>query len=337
MTQLFDSQGRPVQVALQHTDAISEGYLPGHRSFRITGFNPDVGSVLEDIAEQGGTINLPAVATAMQIDGAHADDTGVITYTSTATGGSLNTLEDTAQDFTAGNVVAVGDMILLDDDVEFGMISAVTATILTVDGVFSRGMPAVVGENYRIVDKSAGGAGAQIVEAEGLDGNYEEQAEFVATNGTGLRSLTKSYLRVNFFHVMLLGTNDFPTGTILLEDQATGAVTYAQITALHNNMLQTLYTVPAGHRGFIKDFLASAAGTQPSHVILCSTSDRDDRALTPGVFQIEDIISLEDSTAVITYALPLEVPAKADIKASAEGAATGPSISASFGMWIEDE
>lgn len=318
-----------------HGYSIATGLLTGKENFRAVGYNAGVGASLEDVAEQGGLINRPAVATAMQIDGSSAVDTGVVIYTSTTTGGSTTTLVDGVQDFTAGAVVAVGDMILLDDDVEFGVVSNVTPTTLTVDPAFSGGVSVGVGDNYRIVDKDAGGLGAQVMEVEGLDGSYAQQSEFVITNGVGTQNLAKSFLRVNSLHVMFLGGDETATGTILLEDQATGAVTYAQITSGGNQMFQALYTVPEGKTMYITDWQCSASGNMAARIMLRAMADHDDHAFVPNVFLFQDLAFVESSAAVMVFPLPIRVLARADVKVSAIGTGPGAEVAASFGFWIE--
>jgi len=321
---------------------IARRNISGAVGHRAVGHNGGVGASLEDLCEQGGIVNLPLSTTAMQIDGSHANDTGVVIYTSTATGGSTTTLQDTGQDFTAGSIVAVGDTILLDDDVEWGTVAAVAATELTANSTFTGNIIVANGDNYRIVDKSAGGTGVQVVEVEGLTGDYIEQREFVITNGLGIRTLSKSFLRVNSFHTMfagarVVGTDLVASGTILLEDQATGTVTYGQITVNSNMMLQAIRTVPSGKIMYIYDFSGASVGGKDAEILLRATADYHDRHLLPDIFIFQDIIHTQDADSHHVYDIPFRIPAKADVKISAIGSGAGTNIIASFGYWLEDE
>lgn len=175
-----------------------------------------------------------------------------------------------------------------------------------------------------------------MVEVEGLDGDYLEQSEFVITNGAGTRNLTKSYLRINTFHSMLVGTDGaVSSGTILLEDQATGLVTYSQVTVGGNMSLVCHYTVPVGKTMYITDWSASASGTKPILVILRATVDLDDRARVPGVFLYQDNYVIEASAVFKTFSLPLKVPGKSDVKTSARALSVSGEAAASIGFWLE--
>jgi hypothetical protein len=144
-------------------------------------------------------------------------------------------------------------------------------------------------------------------------------------------------LRINTFHAMFTGGNETGAGIILLEDQATGLVTYAQISALGNLMLQALFTVPRGKVAYVTDWHAGSSGGQPARIVLRATVDYDDRVYLPDVFLFQDIIVAQNSTQDIVFPAPLRMPAFTDIKVSAIGAATTPAIGASFGFWLEDE
>lgn len=315
---------------------VAVGNIAGKVSRRAIGYNQNVGAAIEDLAEQGGIINRPTVATAMQIDGASAVDTGVVGYTSTATGGSTVTLEDTAQDFTAGVIVIPGDLVLLDDDGAFGIVTGVAPTVLTCAAGFEGAVPEN-GDNYRVIDRSAGGLGAQVVQVEGLDAGYGERTEFVVTNGIGTRACVYTYLRINMFRTIYTGGNETGAGTILLEDQATGIVTYAQISAAANMMLQALYTVPVGKTLYITDLRGGALGGAPVRLFLRATVDYTARVYLPDVFQFQDVILAWDSYQSIVYPSPLKMPARTDIKVSAVGTAAVPECAGSFGWWTEDE
>jgi hypothetical protein len=90
-----------------------------------------------------------------------------------------------------------------------------------------------------------------VVSIVGLDANYREQTEIVATNGQTPVSTTKSYLRINAV-VALTGT---VADSIYI---GTGVVTagvpdniYARIINGNNRTEQGIYTVPAGHTLYV--------------------------------------------------------------------------------------
>ena len=328
---------KPRVSAMPYAYDIAEGNVSGHASFRALGYNAGVETPLEDITEYGGTIIQIATATAMQIDGANAADAGVAIYSEVSTGGSSTTLVDTDEDFTAGDIVVAGDCVINDTQNDVGTVTSVAVTTLTFSGGYKGGATGASGDSYRILDKSAGGNNIQLIEVNGLDGNYDEQSEFVITNGAGTTNLSNSYLRVNSFHAMFVGVaGNTAADDILLEDQATGAVTYNQITAGGNMSLQAYYTVPNGKVMFITDWQAGATGSKAVKVLLRATVDYNDRGLLPDLFLFQDVVSVQNSTNQTTFSAPIRVPAKADVKVSATGEAES-EVATSFGFWIEDE
>jgi CheY-specific phosphatase CheX len=314
----------------------SQHVISGHEYFRVIGYNGSVGTTMVDIAEYGDVLQI-ASAIAMQIDGADAADTGVVNHSGTSTGGTATTLTDTGADFTAGTPVVAGDVVINDTIMELAVVTTVTATVLTFSNSYSNGGQAGAGDAYRILDKSAGGNNAQLLEVNGLDGDYAAQSEFILTNGTGTRNLVNSYLRVNSFHVMVQGVDgNNAAGDILLEDQATGAITYNQISLGGNMSLQAYYTVPAGKIAYISEWVVGSGGNKAARVFLWGQADYHNRAYVPGVFMFQDVVTIQGTSLPILLEYALKFPPKCDIKISAIAEGIGTEISGSFGVLLVD-
>ena len=66
-SELFDKQGRPIQVAMSNLEAIARGEIAGHIAFRVEGTNDDVDNVKEDLWAVGGTYVFPTAGMGMEV------------------------------------------------------------------------------------------------------------------------------------------------------------------------------------------------------------------------------------------------------------------------------
>ncbi len=310
-----------------HEDAVAENKVPGESSRFVKGYNAIVPVTLQDVCELGANVPRPVTALAMTVVSTNAADVGVLIYTSTATGGSTTTLEDTAQDFTAGNVVQVGDIILLDDLGRTGIVTGVAATILTVIDGFG-GVTPSLGGNYRIVDVSAGGTGIQVVDSVTLDTNFVQQNEYTVMNAAIPVALTKTVRRVNFFHSMMTGTNEVGVGDITMNNAGTS---YTIIKAGGNNSLQCHFTVPAGKKALVRTWGCSASANKDCRVLLRATRDPESLELVKP-FNFIDLYLTQAAGSPRPFRNPQVIPAKADIKVSAQelGGGGGGIVEADF-------
>lgn len=167
------------------------------------------------------------------------------------------------------------------------------------------------------VNDASAGTGAQIVMIHGLDSTWVEISEEVALNGTTPVALTKSYLRINNFHVMTAGTGGVAAGTIKL--QATGAGTeYDRITVGGNANLQAHFTVPANYSVFIHNItmgLVTVNTNTAGRVILRAKVHWHDRTLLT-VYHFEKTMVFQEGSDTIP--IGLWYPPMCDIKLSAQ-------------------
>lgn len=326
-------QNKPRVSCMPYTYDIAEGNVTSHLMGRSIGYNTSIGTTLEDITETGmGVVPIPLSALAMEIVSSSGNDAGTIQSSGTATGGSTTTLIDTGANFV-GDGVAVGDIILNDTDHAFGYVSNVAATILTVDPAFSEGSSFSNTETYRVVTPA--NAGISTVEVHGLDGNYDPQEEFVVTNGATPVSTVNNYLRTNDFHALQVGSNGVAVGNVDIRQVATPANIQNRISIGGNQCLQAFYTVPNGLTMFITSWSASVSSAKATRMILRVTQDFSSGALTPGIFQFQDVVLLQSASYVKEFVLPIKVISRADVKVSGNALTVLGEGSAGFGFWLE--
>jgi len=290
--------------------AIAQGNIPGVTHVNKFGRNPDIDAgVAEDLWSEGGTYVYMTTAKVLDVFSSDANDVGNVDYNSTATDGSDTTLEDTLQDFTDTNVVAVGDILLNDTTGEWSYISVVTPTILTVDRMK---VPNAAGHSYRIIDMSDGGTGAHAIQVFGLDADYNEINEFVILNGVTDVETTKVFFRVWRAYVICAGATGSAAGIIKGEEDGTANVVFS--VAL--NRAQTgmsHYTIPAGKSGYIVNWFMQAGKSGAVATIDCQLVIRN----RGGVFRRLDHVGLNTtgtSGLELTFHPPIPIREKTDMK-----------------------
>jgi len=179
---------------------------------------------------------------------------------------------------------------------------------------------------------TAAGAGAQVIEIHGLDGNWNEVNETIIMNGVAAVTTVYQYIRINQAHVIRAGANGIATGPILISN---GATEYYRIGAGSNTSQQALFTIPQGKTGYITSWTSGAAG-KDTRFILRITSDIYNSSLLP-VFNTHDICVSSSGTTVRSFNIPIKCPAKSDIKISCNTTLAGGIASASFRLWLEPE
>ena len=82
---------------------------------------------------------------------------------------------------------------------------------------------------------------------EGLDANYHEQTETVTLTGTSAVTTTNTFIRV-FRMTYEDGAN---VGTITARTVSASGTVVAQIDVGYAQTLMAVYTIPAGHTGYL--------------------------------------------------------------------------------------
>lgn len=312
---------------------ISVDALPNHSAHRSLGFNSTIGTVLEDMTESGASIvPVPSSAITMECLSSSANDAGTLVSSGTSTGGGLTTLIDTGATFQTDGV-AIGDIVVNDDDVESGQVVSIDSetqlTIIPSNGVTFDTVA------YRVI--TAASTGVSVVEIHGLDDDFNDVDEFIILNGLTPVSTVKDYRRINHYHNMHVGSAGVSVGNIDLQNVGGGTI-YDRIGIGGNTSTQAHYTVPAGFNMFITDWRASSSGNKPLRFILRGTVDFDDRGLLPNVFQFQDMLIANNGGENSNPPLPFKFPEKSDVKVSANAIGGSGGIGAcSFGFWLEPQ
>lgn len=180
-------------------------------------------------------------------------------------------------------------------------------------------------------DTSAG-TGAKTVFISGLDGNYNVMSETVILNGQTEVNTVKSYLYVNEFYVLTVGTDGHNVGTI---NAGTGTVTagvpavlYDLIAPAFNNRTTAHYCVPVGYTGYMVEGKFSAGQASGTTAVTGYLKQHG----PDNVLRVGAVTTLNNGAALFTFDPPYRIPEKNCIGASAVGAANNNSVSAFFNL-----
>jgi len=117
-------------------------------------------------------------------------------------------------------------------------------------------------------DGAGTATGALTVSLQGLNENWEEITETVTLNGTTAVATSNLFIRIFRMRIETAGSNGTNIGVITADSQAE-VLTAAQISAGKGQTNMALYTIPKGHRGFLKRWYVSllrATGTNATAV-----------------------------------------------------------------------
>ena len=319
---------------------IAGGHVAGHAPWLKLGYNPAL-TAEEDIWGAGGIYAFPTAETPMAVIGAATDDGSPATYSGTATGGTATTLIDTGKNFTTGEIVNVGDCVLLEKagtTPEWGYVTAVAATELTLGRRFSRGGNPN-GRTYDVVDRTLS-AGAQVVKVEYLNAAYEEKVEFVILNGATEVNLTGQPFRINSFRVIAVGSSGTSAaGGITLKARTPTATIYSYITGLFTRSRNSVYTVPIGKTLFVTQFTAAygTSGNQDKEYARIYSKANVEAAtgfITGHLFYPFTEVMVQNSTTGVTLDVPARFAERTDMKVSATATAAG-AITTVLRGWTE--
>ena len=311
--------------------AIARGDVDGYSNKQKFGHVEALGVTLQTAWDLPALYSYPPTAIVMTVSSGDVDDQGALLDSGIATDGSTTTLEDTGADFPAAGVL-VGDILVNDTNMECGVITNVTTTILTIGKAFDTASK--TGDSYRIVDVND--TGAALVLVEGLDADYNEQMEFVILDGQTGVSTIGSYLRMNRAPVQAAGSSGWNEGIIYV---GTGIIAigipaniYTIIEATKNQTLQAFYTVPAGKTGFLSSwFLTVGTGKEVEGVLVFRPYGK--------VFQVKQESHLDSVPFLFPFDVPLKAREKTDIEVRVRLTSTpAVAIATSFDLIIiEDE
>jgi len=314
---------------------IAEGTANGHSPVLKFGRNPSTAAG-DDIWSAGGVYVPPTQARLHDVVSTSTADTGTVLSSGTPTTKSAVSLIDSTATFST-DTVAVGDIVLNDTTQDHSIVTAVVSeTELSVvkmhHGTFNS-----VGDSYRVV--TAGSTGAVVAHIKsGLDSNFDQQSEFVVLNGQTDVETTKSYLRINRFHIHGAGSGGVNAGVISVTAQTDATVT-AEIPTGFGQTLMAHYTIPRNYKAYITNVYATinkVSGTTPSadivlweHLWAGNTTSVGDGKFLHGYWGVTP----QSSGTLKTYNPYKFVSEFADVWLAAPAVAgTTPDISAGFDL-----
>ena len=180
-------------------------------------------------------------------------------------------------------------------------------------------------------DTSAG-TGARSVFIEGLDGDYNVVSETVILSGQTAVNTTKSYLYVNSFYVVSVGSGGENAGNI---NAGTGTVTagvpavlYDIIATGYNNRTTGHYCVPAGYTGYLIQGVFSSGQASGSTAVTGFLKQHG----PDGILRVGAVTTVNNSTADYLFEMPLQIPEKNCVGSTAIGSASNNAVSSYFNI-----
>lgn len=190
------------------------------------------------------------------------------------------------------------------------------------------------------VADTAGGTGANSVEVQGLDADYNIKTATANLNGQTQVALPGTWIRVTRAFVTLAGSGGTSAGDIYVgASGSTGGVPNTVYGGLGdgNQTQLALYTVPAEHTFFINTVTFTAALSASNAYI---TTRLNIRTFGSNVFRTTMIDTLQSGELFYDIQYPISVPEKSDIecRASTSSASAAAEVSATFeGILVKNE
>ena len=127
------------------------------------------------------------------------------------------------------------------------------------------------------VNDTNGGTGAQTIRVIGLDENWAEATEDITLDGASASSATTTtFIRILRAYVLTCGTYSATnTGDISIENTSTLNV-ISNIQAGFGQTQLSMYTIPAGYRGYLERLFVNVSGNKPSSMFFWQRQNADD-------------------------------------------------------------
>ena len=176
-------------------------------------------------------------------------------------------------------------------------------------------------------DGNPAGIGARTVYIEGLDGNYNVISQTITMNGTTGVTTTGSYLYVNKFYVVTVGSNGSNVGEITAK---VGATVYDLIAVGYNNRTTAHYCVPAGYTAYLLEYIFTAGQNTGTTGVTGYLKQHG----PDGIERVEAVVAINNGSVQYDFANPYVVPEKNCIGVTAIGAENNNLISAFFSILL---
>ena len=174
-------------------------------------------------------------------------------------------------------------------------------------------------------DNGTSTTGAQTVQVEGLDADYNIKSVSVTLDGTTEVAISGTWIRINRAFVTLSGAGGTSAGTIRIQSSG-GGVIYASL-GIGNQTQMAVYTVPAGHTLYLDDVSFTAAlGLQSKNVTVKFVL----RNFGTNTFRTGIIETVQSNSLLVPFPYPFAIPEKTDVECRAFSDTTNVAVSASF-------
>ena len=176
-------------------------------------------------------------------------------------------------------------------------------------------------------DGDPASTGARTVYIEGVDEDYEIVSETITMNGTTGVTTTNSYLYVNQFYVVTVGSTGSNEGEITAK---VGATLYDMIAVGYNNRTTAHYCVPAGYTAYLLEGIFTAGQDSGSTGVTGYLKQHG----PDGILRVGAVSAINNGSVKYDFANPYQVPEKNCIGASAIGSANNNLVSAYFNLLL---
>jgi hypothetical protein len=198
---------------------------------------------------------------------------------------------------------------------KFGYNSSVGASYETITDLGTNNLPSAAGV-VSVVSASGsddeGSTGAEKVEIQGLDGNYDMLTEEVTMNGTSAVTTTGTFLRVFRMRATQAGSGGVNAGNITA---SIGGSDVARISAGEGQTLMAVYTVPRGKKAYLIKFQGSLSKNQEANFQLRVK-------LNGGAWNVKGLWGIFSESVNYDYPIPLEFSEETDIQVRGKAGAT---------------
>lgn len=127
----------------------------------------------------------------------------------------------------------------------FGKSDNISATYSLVRGIGGNYLNKTIGENLTVtsdnINDNISGSGANMIEINGLDEDYNLQSEIIKLNGLTQVTTNKKYIKTNNMRVVKAGISEKNEGNIIIKDQSLNSL--LSIEQNFSKSLSSLYTV----------------------------------------------------------------------------------------------
>ena len=186
---------------------------------------------------------------------------------------------------------------------------------------------------------TAAGAGAREVTVQGIDSNFAETSEVIATAGASASSATSaSFWRVHRAWVSAAGTYGAANTAAIDIENSGGGTDLIQIGLEEGQSQFAGWTVPAGKTAYLLHLYITVDGLKPADIRVFTRADIDD---TSAPMSSKRLKLFFDGIAGGMHYSPrgpeIAIPAKSDIWVEGQGSGALTEISADFELLVIDD